>query len=173
MVSPAHGVCGGRMSRGPVIAVVGGSAVDEDTYEQAREVGRLLAEAGAVMVNGGYGGVMEAASRGAGDAGGTVIGVLQGTDRHEGNPHLTHAIATGMGKGRNTIIAITCDAMVAVDGSYGTLSEVAQALNHGRPVVTLGSWDLANAGDIDEGLLHRVGSAAEAVRLALRLVSDR
>jgi uncharacterized protein (TIGR00725 family) len=160
------------MSKQPVIAVVGGSSVDDQTYLVAKEVGRLLARAGAVVVNGGYSGVMEAASRGASEAGGTVIGILQGTDRREGNPHLTHAIATGMGKGRNTIIAMTCDAMIAIDGGYGTLSEVAQALNHGRPVVVLGSWDLEGAGHVDERLFAKAGSPEEAVDLALRLGPD-
>ena len=141
--------------------------MDEATYQQAREVGRLLAEAGAVVVNGGYGGVMEAASRGASEAEGLVIGILQGTDRTEGNDFLSVGIATGMGKGRNTIIAITCDAMIAVDGGYGTLSEVAQALNHGRPVVALGSWHLERAGAVDPGLLHQAGSPEEAVQSAL------
>lgn len=157
------------MVRGPVVAVVGGSAVDEDTYRLAREVGRLLAEAGAVVVNGGYSGVMEASSLGASERGGTVIGILQGTDNREGNPHLTHAVATGMGRGRNTIIAITCDAMIAIDGGFGTLSEVAQALNHGRPVVALGSWDVDRAGPVDGGSFLRVDSPEMAVETALRL----
>jgi len=161
------------MTKGPVIAVVGGSAVDDRTYLVAKEVGRLLAEADAVVINGGYSGVMEAASWGASEAGGTVIGILQGTDTGEGNAHLTHAIATGMGKGRNTIIAISCDAMIAIDGGYGTLSEVAQALNHGRPVVALGSWDIPEAGHVDEGMFITVDTPSEAVDTALRLASGR
>ena len=164
---------GDTMQAGPVVAVVGGGAVDEETYAKAREVGRLLAEGGAVVLNGGYGGVMEAASEGAASAGGLVIGVLQGTDRMEGNPHLSVGIATGMGRGRNTIIAITCDAMVAVDGGYGTLSEVAQALNHGRPVVALGSWELPEAGEVDPDLFHSVGTPEEVARLALELACRR
>ncbi len=160
------------MLEGPVIAVVGGSEVDEDVYRHAVEVGRLLAEAGAVVINGGYSGVMEAASRGASERGGTVIGILQGTDRREGNPHLTHAIATGMGKGRNTIIAITCDAMIAIDGGYGTLSEVAQALNHGRPVVALGTWELDQGGRVEGGLFVRADSPEMAVVTALRLARE-
>ncbi len=158
------------MPLGPVIAVVGGGHVDEGTYATAREVGRLLAEAGAAVINGGYGGVMEAASAGASEAGGLVIGILQGTDRSEGNPYLTVGIATGMGKGRNTIIAIACDAMIAIDGGYGTLSEVAQALNHGRPVVALGGWDLPRSGTVSPELFHKAGSSGEAVARALELV---
>ncbi len=157
------------MQDGPVIAVVGGNSVDDATYAKAREVGRLLALGGATVVCGGYGGVMEAASEGATGAGGLVVGILQGTDRREGNSHLSIGIATGMGKGRNTIIAVTCDAMVAVDGGYGTLSEVAQALNHGRPVVALGSWDLPLAGHVGEDLFRKAGSPEEAVRIALDL----
>lgn len=156
----------------PVIAVVGGGTVDDGTYLRAREVGRLLGEAGAVIVNGGYGGVMEAASWGAREAGGVVIGILQGTDRKEGNPHLSLGIATGMGRGRNTIIAITCDAMIAVDGGYGTLSEVAQALNHGRPVVALGSWELDKAGKVDPDLLIHASTPEEAVRAALDVAGE-
>jgi uncharacterized protein (TIGR00725 family) len=157
------------MVKGPVIAVVGGSYVEDGVYRQAAEVGRLLAEAGAVVINGGYSGVMEAASRGASEHGGTVIGILQGTNSREGNPHLTHAIATGMGKGRNTVIAMSCDAMIAVDGGYGTLSEMAQALNHGRPVVALGSWELDLAGEVDGGLFVKVESPEMAVETALRM----
>lgn len=156
-------------ARAPIVAVVGGSSVDDATYQRARTVGRLLAEGGAVVINGGYGGVMEAASRGAEEAGGLVIGFLQGTDTREGNPHLTVGIATGLGKGRNTLVAIACDAMVAVDGSCGTLSEIAQALNHGRHVVAMDSWDLADAGPVPEGLFHVVDGPEEAASLALRL----
>jgi uncharacterized protein (TIGR00725 family) len=112
---------------------------------------------------------MEAASLGAEEEGGLVVGVLQGTDPREGNPHLSVGIATGMGKGRNTIIAMTCDAMVAIAGSFGTLSEIAQALNHGKHVVALGSWDLARAGALDDGLFHVVNTPTEAADLALEL----
>jgi len=159
------------MTEGPMIAVVGGSAVDDQTYLVAKEVGRLLAEAGAVVINGGYSGVMEAVSLGVNEAGGTVIGILQGTDTHEGNPHLTYAIASGMGKGRNTIIAMTCDAMIAIDGGYGTLSEVAQALNHGRPVVSLGSWDLDKGGQVDDDMFFKVKTPEEAVKTALHMAT--
>ncbi len=161
------------MALGPVVAVVGGSEIGEDVARVARALGRALAERGAVIVNGGLGGVMEAVSQGAVDAGGTVIGILPGTETSEGNPHLTVAIATGLGRSRNTIIAITCDVMVAIDGSYGTLSEVAQALNHGRPVVSLGSWDVAAAGPVDKRLFHRASTAEAAAALAMTLAKPR
>jgi uncharacterized protein (TIGR00725 family) len=159
------------VEQGPIIAVVGGSSVDEETYGQAHTVGRLLAKGGATLICGGYGGVMEAASKGAQGAGGLVLGILQGTDHREGNPHLSVGIATGMGKGRNTIIALTCDVMVAIDGSYGTLSEISQALNHERPVVALGTWDLPRTGEVSGDLFHQVETPEEAATLALDLVS--
>jgi uncharacterized protein (TIGR00725 family) len=161
------------MARAVVIAVVGGSIVGEDVKRQAYEVGRELASRGAIVINGGLGGVMEGASRGAKEAGGLVIGILPGVDRRDGNEHLTVGIATGMGYGRNTIVSIACDAMVAVDGSYGTLSEISQALNHGRPVVSLDSWDLPSAGDVKEGLFHSAATPAEAARLAIDLAKAR
>jgi uncharacterized protein (TIGR00725 family) len=160
------------MRNGPIISVVGGATVDEATFLRAEEVGRLLAEAGAVVLNGGYTGVMEAASKGASEAGGLVIGLLRGTDGSEGNRYLSVALATGMGKGRNTVIAIACDAMLAIDGGYGTLSEVAQALNHGRPVVALGSWDLPSAGKVADELFHVASDPGEAVGKALRLARE-
>jgi uncharacterized protein (TIGR00725 family) len=158
----------------PVVAVVGGGGtLTEETESASCTLGRELARLGAVIVCGGLEGVMEAASRGAREAGGTVIGVLPGLDHADGNPHLTVSIATGMGFGRNTIIAVTCVAMVAVDGSYGTLSEVAQALNHGRHVVALRTWDLPAAGKVDPELFHVVPTAEEAARLAFDLASRR
>jgi len=161
------------MARPVVIAVVGGSTVGDDVKKLAYEVGKGLAKAGAIIINGGLDGVMEGASRGAKEAGGTVIGILPGTDRRDGNDYLTVGIPTGMGYGRNTIVSISCDAMIAIDGSYGTLSEISQALNHGRPVVSLDSWDLPSAGDVREELFHKADTPEAAVRLALELVQVR
>jgi len=156
-----------------VAVVGGGGTLSEEVASAAAALGRELARLGAVIVCGGLEGVMEAASRGAREAGGTVIGVLPGLDHADGNPHLSVAIATGMGFGRNTIIAVTCDAMVAVDGSYGTLSEIAQALNHGRHVVALGTWDLPAAGRVDPALFHVAPTPEAAARLAVDLASRR
>ena len=94
------------------------------------------------MVCGGLGGVMEARRPGAAGAGGTVVGLLPGTDRAEANPHLTVAIATGLGEMRNPLVVRAADVVVAVGGAYGTLSEVAFALRTGVPVVGIGTWDL-------------------------------
>jgi uncharacterized protein (TIGR00725 family) len=124
------------------VAVVGPSEAAPDEVEQAEEVGRLLAARGAVVVCGGLGGVMEAVSRGAHRAGGTVVGILPGTDRGDATEHVTIALTTGMGEMRNPLVVRAADAVIAVGGAYGTLSEVAFALRTGVPVVGIGTWDL-------------------------------
>ena len=132
---------------GPYIAVCGpGSATDEEE-RWAEEVGRRLAEAGAVVLCGGLGGVMDAAARGAAGAGGSVVGILPGEDRLGASAHLTVAIPTGMGEARNAIITRAADAVIAVGGEWGTLSEIALARKMGKPVVALRSWDLAPRGE--------------------------
>lgn len=147
----------------PYIAVVGPGSADEAQEADAAEVGRLLAERGAVLLCGGMGGVMAAASRGAATAGGTVVGILPGDRRSEGNPDLTVAIATGLGEMRNPLLVRASDALIAIGGAYGTLSEVAFALRTGKPVVGLATWDL-------EGVVRAPGPA-EAVELALALAA--
>jgi uncharacterized protein (TIGR00725 family) len=118
------------------------------------------------VINGGSTGVMEGVSRGAGAEGGTVVGILPGFDRDEANEHVAIAIPTGMGEMRNALIARAADAMIAVGGEFGTLSEIAFALKIGRPVVGLGSWDLVRRGEPVEGIV-RARTSAEAVELAL------
>jgi uncharacterized protein (TIGR00725 family) len=154
------------MRRKVQISVVGGGAGDEDLLDAAAEVGRLIAESGAVLVCGGWGGVMAAASRGASDAGGTVIGVLPGADAGEGNPHLTHAIATGVGQARNLAVVASGDAVIAIGGEWGTLSEIALARKLGRPVIALQSWPLRSRTGAELGITEAAG-AEEAVRAAL------
>ncbi len=137
----------------------------------AFEVGRLLALRGAVLVCGGRGGVMEAAARGARSAGGTTVGILPGADRREGNPYLDVVVTTGMGQARNLAVVLSGDALVAIGGEFGTLSEIALALKHGVPVVGLRTWRLegaAPAGTPPRGF-HAARDAEEAVELALRL----
>jgi uncharacterized protein (TIGR00725 family) len=129
----------------------------------AEEVGRRLAEAGAVVVTGGGTGVMEAASRGAADAGGVVVGILPGDDRAEANSSVTVAVATGLGEMRNALVVRAVDAVIAVGGSWGTLSEVALACRTGVPVWALAAWDLPR-----EGGPVVVADPAEAVARALR-----
>ena len=121
------------MSR--VIGVIGAGECDAALRETAREVGRRLAEAGCTVINGGLGGVMEAASRGAAEAGGTVVAVVPGADPASANAWVAIPIASGMGDARNAILANSAEAFVAVGGSYGTLSEIAFALKRGKRVV--------------------------------------
>ena len=148
--------------RARVIAVIGAGELSAgaDLASLAREVGRLLARRGCALLCGGLGGVMEAASQGAREEGGPVIGVLPGIDPAEANPHVGIAIATGMAEARNAVIANTAEAFVAVGGGYGTLAEIAFALKRGKRVVSLHSWR--------EGLPVLVAQdPEEAVRLAL------
>ena len=130
----------------------------------AMEVGSLIARNGAVMVCGGLSGIMEAASQGAASDGGTVIGILPGSDKKEANPYVTFPIPTGMGVARNVLIVRTADAVVAMPGGPGTLSEIALALNTATPVVDLGGWKI-------EGT-RKATTAEEAVHLALELCAE-
>jgi len=153
----------------PYVAVCGPEPAPEHVAAQAESVGRALAQAGAVIVCGGLGGAMEAAARGAAAAGGVVIGILPGADRAAANPHVTVALPTGMGEMRNALIVRAADALIAVGGEYGTLSEIALALKAGKPVVGLGTWVLARStGDPVEAIV-RADTAEAAVAEALRL----
>jgi hypothetical protein len=150
------------------IAVVGPSAATPAEHALGEEVGRLIAQAGAVLVCGGLGGLMEAAASGCAQAGGRSVGVLPG-ERSQANPYLTVAVATGMGEARNAIVIRTAEVVIAVAGEFGTLSEIALALKAGKPVVGLGTWELAKAGEPVEAIV-RAQSPADAVSTALRLV---
>ena len=152
-------------------SVVGPSDCDEDTAALAHAVGRGLAESGLTVVTGGEGGAMEAASRGAREAGGTVVGVLPGTDRSRANVHADVTVATGIGHGRNLAVAASADVLVAVGGGWGTLSEIALAGALGRPVVVLAGWRLEHAGGVP-GEVHYAAGVEEAVELAVRLAPD-
>ena len=126
------------------MAVVGPGTATGELYERAREVGRLVAERGGIVVCGGLGGVMEAAARGATEGGGTAIGILPDEDRGRANGYLSYSVATGMGQARNLAVVCSGDVVVAVGGGYGTLSEVGLALKVGRPVVSIGGWELGH-----------------------------
>jgi len=152
------------MQRQPIIGVIGASEPTEAGYLAAREVGRLLAEARAVLVCGGLGGVMEAASRGCAEAGGVVLGILPGPEAAGANPFVSIAVPTNMGHARNVIIAHTARALIAVEGEYGTLSEIAIGLKLGRPVVSLGTRHPV------EGMAA-AASPEEAVRLAFSMLA--
>lgn len=148
------------------VSVVGAGRLEGAEEALAEEVGGELARAGAILVCGGLGGVMEAACRGARAAGGTTVGILPGPDRRAANPYVDVAIATGLGEARNAIVARAGDAVIAVGGEYGTLSEVALALKLGTPVVGLGTWELRRDGRVDPGVVS-AESPSEAVSLAL------
>lgn len=134
-------------ARQPYVAVVGpGEGATEEECGQARTAGRLLAEAGAVVVTGGLGGVMGAAAEGAAEAGGTSVGLLPGSDRAEADAAHTLAIPTGLGELRNGLVIRAADAVLCIGGSWGTLSELALAIRTGVPVVALGGWQLPAPG---------------------------
>jgi uncharacterized protein (TIGR00725 family) len=156
----------------PYIAVVGGALASAAECDAAARIGRLIAEAGAVLVCGGLGGVMEAACRGAVDAGGTTVGVLPGRDRLDANVYVDVAIPTGIGEARNAVVVGMADAVVAVGGEFGTLSEIALALKAGTSVIGLESWELGRHGVLVEGILPTVGPD-EAAALALALGAER
>jgi uncharacterized protein (TIGR00725 family) len=150
------------------VAVIGPGDAAAEELDAAEELGRLLAEDGAVVVCGGLGGVMEAACRGARSAGGLTLGILPGRDRRDANPYVEVALPTGLGEARNALVVRAADVVVAVGGGYGTLSEIALALKAGTPVVGIGTWELARGGEPDAGVA-RVSSAADAAQAALRL----
>ena len=132
-------------------------------------MGRALARRGHTVLCGGLSGVMDAVCRGARPEGGHTIGILPGLDRRAANPHVEFAIPTGLNAARNAVVALAGEAMIAVDGSYGTLSEIAFALQFGRPVVGLQTWRADDGSGRDPIL--RVESAEEAVDLAVSLAS--
>ena len=141
------------------VAVIGGGRVSPEIADLAREVGREVARRGAVLICGGLGGVMAAAAQGAAEVGGVSLGILPDADRCRANPYLTYSLATNLGHARNILIAHSADALIAVDGDYGSISEAAIALKLGKPVVALKvEWDL-------HGLL-RATTPREAVALA-------
>lgn len=141
------------------LAVIGGWEVGPESMALAREVGREVARKGAVLICGGLAGVMAAAAQGAMETGGVSLGILPDADRSRANPYLTYTIPTNLGHARNVIIAHSADALIAVDGDYGTISEAAIALKLGKPVVALrADWELRG--------LQRAATARAAVDLA-------
>jgi uncharacterized protein (TIGR00725 family) len=162
-----------RPPRQPVVAVIGdGDPRGPDAHrllEWAEEVGQLLARGEAVVVTGGLGGVMRAASRGAAAGGGMTIGILPGADAAEANEYVKLAIPTGLGVVRNLVVVTSADAVVAVGGRHGTLSEIGLALRMGREVVALSSWRVESDQRVSGPRVHRARDPREAAQLALRL----
>jgi uncharacterized protein (TIGR00725 family) len=146
-----------------MIAVIGAGVADEFLRKNAEEIGRLLARRNAILICGGLGGVMEAASKGAISEGGITVGILPQDHKNEANPYIDIPVATGFGEGRNVIIARTADAIIAVGGEYGTLSEIAFGLRMGKPVIGIKTWDI-------KGII-KAENAEDAVNKAFEALS--
>ncbi len=153
----------------PCIGVIGASKIDAATAELARAVGASIAKAGAVLVCGGLAGVMEAAAGGAAQEGGMTLGILPGRSRLEANPHISIPVVTGIGEARNAVVVMTSQAVIAIGGAYGTLSEIAFCLKLGIPVVGLRTWRLSHDSLALEDPIHRVQEPEQAVARALVL----
>jgi uncharacterized protein (TIGR00725 family) len=147
---------------GRYVAVIGGTEVSASVEADAEAVGRLLAEAGVIVVTGGREGVAAAACRGAREAGGVAVGILPGRSRDEANPWVSVAVPTGLGEMRNALVVMDADAVIAFPGAYGTLTEIAFSLLAGIRIVGLGTWALGEGVSILSG-----DTPAEVVRLAL------
>ena len=150
------------------IAVIGGNSALPDACALAEEVGREIALGSHVLICGGRGGVMEAACRGARAEGGHTIGILPGADPADANEFVEFPIPTNMGFARNVIVVLSAGSVIAIDGSYGTLSEIAMARNHGKTVIGLGTWRVSDESGVEDDTILRASSAAEAVELAVR-----
>ena len=159
-------------TRSLIIAVIGGGDPAPRAVDLAEEVGRLLAQRGVVVSCGGLGGVMEAVCKGAKSAGGTTIGILPGSDPTTGNHYVDYPIMTGIGYARNVIVVKTGRAVIAVDGAYGTLSEIGHALGDGIPVIGLETWELPVRPDLPLAVVH-ADSPADAVSKAIAAADER
>jgi uncharacterized protein (TIGR00725 family) len=155
----------------PIIAVIGGGSCSREEAKIAEEVGRELAKRGATLVCGGLSGVMESACKGADAEGGTTIGILPGDDRRAANPYVKIPIVTNLGYARNVAVVKSGQAVIAVGGNYGTLSEISHALQSGIPVIGLNTWTIARNGKEDKAII-KVKNAAEAVEKALKAARE-
>ena len=154
------------------IAVIGGNQCSPEEARLAEEVGRELARQGATLMCGGLGGVMEAACMGARSEGGATIGILPGESRRAANPHVQVPIVTGIGYARNIAVVKSAQAVIAIGGSYGTLSEIGHALQSGIPVIGLNTWALSRNGQLDDSIIL-AQNPAEAVDTALSLARNQ
>ncbi|MCD6230548.1 MAG: TIGR00725 family protein [Dehalococcoidia bacterium] len=155
-----------------VVAVIGNAACSVEEAKLAQEIGEQLASRGATVVCGGLGGVMEAVCRGAKLKGGLTVGILPGNDPEMANPWVDVAIATGVGQGRNAMVVQSAQAVIAIGGRYGTLSEIGHALKRGIPVVGLNTWVLSRGGKEDDTII-RARNVADAVDKALSLAQNK
>lgn len=156
------------MDYSPFITVIGASSCSADEEKLAEEVGRELARRGATLICGGLEGVMQAACRGAQSEGGLTVGILPGNRREDANPYVSIPVVTGMGYSRNSIVARSGQAVIAVGGSYGTLSEIAYALQDGIPVIGLGTWSLQRCDGMSDSIIV-ADSAVDAVQKAIAM----
>jgi uncharacterized protein (TIGR00725 family) len=155
-----------------IIAVIGNSSFSPEETKLAETVGELLAQRGATVICGGLGGVMEAVCRGAKSKGGLTVGILPGQDSSMANPWVDIPVVTGIGEARNVAVVKSAQAVIAIGGSYGTLSEIAYALKNNIPVIGLNTWSLSQNGRKDDSII-RVQSAAEAVDKAISVAKRR
>jgi uncharacterized protein (TIGR00725 family) len=155
-----------------IIAVIGDSSCSPEEAKLAENVGELLAQRGAIIVCGGLGGVMEAVCRGAKSKGGLTVGILPGEDSSMANSWVDIPVVTGIGKARNVAVVKSAQAVIAIGGGYGTLSEIAYALKSSIPVIGLNTWSLSRNGQEDDSII-RVQSATEAVGKAISLAKRR
>ena len=153
------------------IAVIGGNDVPPPVEALAEEVGREIARQDAVLVCGGLAGVMEAACRGADGEGGLTVGILPGENRQTANPYVKIPIVTGIGYARNAAVAKSAQAVIAIDGSYGTLTEIAYALQSGIPVIGLDTWSIS-INDEEDSSIIRASSPKEAVEKAVNSIKN-
>ncbi len=152
------------------IAVIGGSECTSQEAKLAEEVGRELARQGAILICGGLGGIMKAACKGASSEGGMTIGILPGDNREAANPYVQIPIVTNLGEARNVIVVKSAQAIIAIGGGYGTLSEIGHALRNNIPVIGLNTWSLSRNGQPDNSIII-ARSPAEAVSKALSLAT--
>ena len=160
----ANSLSQNKLKKRKIIAVIGGSEASKKNLAIAEEVGALIARNNAILITGGMGGVMNAASKGAREANGLVIGIIPTASKESANSYVDIPIVTGLHEARNIIIARTCDCAIAIDGKYGTLSEIAYCLMFDKPVIGIDTWD------IDAPVIH-VKTAREAVTKALALLN--
>ena len=151
------------------IAVIGGHQCSPEELKLAEEVGRELARRGITLICGGLDGVMEAACRGAISEGGVTVGILPGDDRCSANPYVSIPVVTGLGYARNVIVVKSAQAVIAIDGGYGTLSEIAHALQNCVPVIGLNTWSISIRGRVDDSVIP-AADAREAVEKAVAAV---
>ena len=153
---------GTGLNRKPVIAVVGAGKCSKKLRDMAAEIGKYVAENDGVIVCGGMGGIMEGGARGAKEAGGVTIGILPTDDKNDANEFIDYIIPSGFGEARNILVVRTADVIVAFPGKFGTLSEMAFALQAGKPVISVNAWKLGDD-------IHQVETPQEAAKLAMEL----